>query len=102
MLGILTHDPCRDSRPCSPASAAPQGFLRVGPPAHPSATIFLMFPAKKPARTPRWFWIPLRVLIFTVLCTLIAFAVSLLLGIIGVVAGARMRGGAPNMTVGCR
>lgn len=61
-----------------------------------------MSPAKKPARTPRWFWIPLRVLVFTVLCTLIAFAVSLLLGIIGVVAGAKVRGGTPNMTVAYR
>ena len=62
----------------------------------------MMSPARKPARTPRWFWIPLRVLIFTVLCTLIAFAVSLLLGIVGVVAGARMRGGTPNMAVAYR
>ena len=31
-----------------------------------------------------------------------AFAVSLLLGIIGVVAGARMRGGTPNMSVAYR
>ena len=61
-----------------------------------------MSSAKKPARTPRWFWIPLRVLLFTVLCTLIAFAVSLLLGIIGVVAGAKLRGGTPNMTVAYR
>ena len=53
-------------------------------------------------RTPRWFWIPLRVLLFTFLCTLLGFAVSLLLGLIGVVIGARLRGGVPNMSVAYR
>jgi hypothetical protein len=61
-----------------------------------------MSPTTKPARAPRWFWIPVRVAAFTFICTLLAFAVSLLLGILGVVAGARMRGGTPNMTIAYR
>jgi hypothetical protein len=60
-----------------------------------------MMPASQ-ARTPRWFWIPARVLLFTFLCTLLGFAVSLLLGLIGVVIGAKLRGGVPNMTVAYR
>ena len=53
-------------------------------------------------RAPRWFWIPARVLLFTFLCTLLGFAVSLLLGLVGVIVGARLRGGVPNMTVAYR
>jgi hypothetical protein len=93
MLGILTHPPRRDSR---------RGLSSVPVLARCSATIYLMSAAKKPARTPRWFWIPVRVVVFTFLCTLLAFAVSLLLGILGVVAGAKLRGGTPNMTVAYR
>ncbi|MBZ5720564.1 MAG: hypothetical protein LAO03_09310 [Acidobacteriia bacterium] len=61
-----------------------------------------MSPARKPARSPRWFWIPARVVVFTFICTLLAFAMSLLLGILGVMAGAKMRGGTPNMTIAYR
>ncbi|HZQ69770.1 MAG TPA: hypothetical protein VFA68_14705 [Terriglobales bacterium] len=50
----------------------------------------------------RWYLIPLRVLLVTVLFTLAGFAVSLLLGIIGLVAGARLRGHTPNMTLAYR
>lgn len=57
--------------------------------------------AKVP-RNPRWFWIPARVLLFAFLCTLLAFAVSLLLGILGVILGARLRGGTPNLTIAYR
>ena len=57
---------------------------------------------KPPARNPQWFWIPARVLLFTFLCTLLAFAVTLLLGILGVIAGARLRSGTPNLTVAYR
>jgi hypothetical protein len=49
-------------------------------------------------RGPRWFWIPLRVLLVTFLLTLLSFAVSLLLGILGIVTMARLRGIRPHMT----
>lgn len=55
-----------------------------------------------PARQPRWYVIPLRVLLLTFLLTLLAFAVSLLLGILGVVINARVRGLHPNMTLAYR
>ena len=58
--------------------------------------------AKAPVRNPRWFWIPARVLLFTFLCSLLAFALSLLLGILGVIVGARLRHGTPNMTIAYR
>jgi ABC-type sulfate transport system permease component len=53
-------------------------------------------------RNPRWFWIPARVLLFTFLCSLLAFAVSLLLGILGVIVGARLRSDTPNITIAYR
>jgi len=55
-----------------------------------------------PARQPRWYIIPLRVLLLTFLLTLLAFAVSLLLGILGIVISARLRGFEPNMTLAYR
>jgi hypothetical protein len=58
-----------------------------------------MSPARTTARKPRWFMIPVRVLLVTFLLTLLAFAVSLLLGIVGIVIGARLRGLPPNMTL---
>lgn len=61
-----------------------------------------MSPAKAPARKPLWFWIPLRVLLVTFLLTLLAFAVSLLLGILGIVIGSRLRGVHPNMAIAYR
>ena len=51
-----------------------------------------MFPPKTAARQPRPFLIPLRVLLATVLVTLLSFAVSLLLGILGIVIAAHVRG----------
>jgi ABC-type dipeptide/oligopeptide/nickel transport system permease component len=55
-----------------------------------------------PARQPRWYVIPLRVLLLTFLLTLLAFAVSLLLGILGIVISASRRGLHPNMTLAYR
>jgi hypothetical protein len=55
-----------------------------------------------PARQPRWYVIPLRVLLLTFLLTLLAFAVGLLLGILGIVVNATLRGLHPNMTVAYR
>jgi len=54
------------------------------------------------ARPPRWYAIPVRVLLVTFIGTLIAFAVSLLLGIIGTVIVSALRHGNPNMTVAYR
>src|SRR4029077_15266134 len=58
-----------------------------------------MSAVRTPARKPRWFMIPVRVLLVTFLLTLLTFAVSLLLGIVGIVIGARLRGVPPNMTL---
>ena len=55
-----------------------------------------------PARQPRWYVIPLRVLLLTFLLTLLAFAVGLLLGILGIVVNATLRGLHPNMTAAYR
>jgi hypothetical protein len=53
-------------------------------------------------RPPRWYAIPVRVLLVTFIGTLISFAVSLLLGIIGTVAISALRHINPNMTVAYR
>ena len=54
-------------------------------------------PPVAPARRPRLLFIPIRVLLITFLLTLLALAISLFLGIIGIVISAEMRGVAPNM-----
>jgi putative glutamine amidotransferase len=51
---------------------------------------------------PRWYFIPLRVLAVTFLLTLLSFAVSLLLGILGMVLRGVIAGARPNMTVAYR
>lgn len=51
---------------------------------------------------PRWYLIPVRVLVVTFLIMLLAFAVSLLLGILGIVITSRLHGIHPNMTVAYR
>jgi hypothetical protein len=61
-----------------------------------------MSPVNTSARRPRWFLIPLRVLLVTFLLTLLSFAVSLLLAILGIVVGARLRGVPPHMTMAYR
>lgn len=53
-------------------------------------------------RQPRWYWIPVRVLLVTFLLTLLAFAVSLLLGILGLEIGAKLRGTHANVTLAYR
>jgi uncharacterized BrkB/YihY/UPF0761 family membrane protein len=49
-------------------------------------------------RPPRWYAIPVRVLLVTFIGTLIAFAVSLLLGILGTVTVSALHHVHPNMT----
>jgi hypothetical protein len=51
---------------------------------------------------PRWYLVPLRVLLMSFLLTLLSFAVSLLVGILGVVIRARLRGFHPSMTIAYR
>jgi uncharacterized membrane protein YbhN (UPF0104 family) len=46
---------------------------------------------------PRWIGIPVRVLLTTVIVTLLAFAVSLLLSILGTVVYSQVKHLAPNM-----
>jgi hypothetical protein len=53
-------------------------------------------------RPPRWYTIPVRVLLVTFIGTLLSFAVSLLLGIIGTVIVSAVRRVNPNMTVAYR
>ena len=53
-------------------------------------------------RIPRWYGIPVRVLLVTFIGTLISFAVSLLLAILGTVIGAALRGVHPDMRIAYR
>jgi hypothetical protein len=55
-----------------------------------------------PSRQPLWYGIPIRVLLVTFIGTLLSFAVSLLLAIIGTVLVARLRGVHPDMTIAYR
>jgi len=50
------------------------------------------------ARPPRWYAIPVRVLLVTFIGTLVSFAISLLLGIVGTVIVSSLRHVNPNMT----
>jgi len=54
------------------------------------------------SRAPRWYGVPVRVLLITFLGTLISFAVSLLFALVGTVVLAAMRGVHPNMRVAYR
>lgn len=47
----------------------------------------------------RWYLIPIRVAIATFVITLLSFAVSLLLGICGVILAAKLRAVHPNMAL---
>ncbi|HTE91102.1 MAG TPA: hypothetical protein VK639_19245, partial [Terriglobales bacterium] len=57
---------------------------------------------KTASRKPRLFLIPIRVFLATILVTLLAFAVSLLLGILGIVIAARVRGVHPDLSFAYR
>ncbi len=58
--------------------------------------------AESTLRKPRWYLIPVRVLLVTFVVTLLSFAVSLLLGILGVVLAAKIKGAHPNMALAYR
>lgn len=51
---------------------------------------------------PRWYLIPVRVLVVTFLLGLLAFAASLLLGILATLIRGRLQGIHPDMTVAYR
>jgi hypothetical protein len=57
-----------------------------------------MHPQSPTPRPPRWYAIPVRVLLVTFIGTLIAFAISLLLGIFVTVVVSSLRHVQPNMT----
>jgi uncharacterized membrane protein len=58
--------------------------------------------AQNRAYRPKWFWILPRVLLVTFVLTALSFAVSLFLGIVGIVIGARVRGVTPHMAFAYR
>jgi hypothetical protein len=53
-------------------------------------------------RPPHWYGIPLRVVLVTFLGTLLCFAVSLFVGILGTVAAAAVRRVHPDMRIAYR
>ena len=53
-------------------------------------------------RPPRWYGIPVRVLLATFIGTLTCFAVSLLMGILGMVVVSALRGIHPDMRIAYR
>ena len=53
-------------------------------------------------RKPRWYGLLVRVFLVTFVCTLLVFALSLLLGIVGTVIASRLHGTRPDMTVAYR
>jgi hypothetical protein len=61
-----------------------------------------MLPAQTLPIEPRWYLIPVRVMVVTFLITLLSFAVSLLLGILGIVITSHVHGIHPNMTLAYR
>jgi uncharacterized BrkB/YihY/UPF0761 family membrane protein len=54
------------------------------------------------SRSPRWYGVPVRVLLLTFLGTLLCFAVCLLLGILGTVIAAALRGVHPDLRMAYR
>lgn len=56
----------------------------------------------KRLRPPRWYAIPVRVLVVTFIGTLIVFAVSLMIGIVGTVILSALHHVHPNMTIAYR
>jgi uncharacterized BrkB/YihY/UPF0761 family membrane protein len=55
-----------------------------------------------PPRTPRWYAIPFRVLLATLIGTLLCFAVTLLFAILGTVITAKLQGIHPDMRIAYR
>jgi hypothetical protein len=55
-----------------------------------------------PTRSPRWYGVPVRVVLVTFIGTLLCFALSLLLAILGTVIVSRFRGAHPDMRIAYR
>src|ERR1700691_3901985 len=53
-------------------------------------------------RPPRWYAIPVRVLLITFIGTLLSFAIGLLLRIIGIATASALHHAHPNMTIAYR
>jgi hypothetical protein len=53
-------------------------------------------------RGPRWYLVPARILLLTLLFTMLCFALSLLIGILALVLRAYWQGVHPNMTAAYR
>ena len=61
-----------------------------------------LIPAKSPARLPSWLGIPVRVLALTLVGTLLSFAVTLFIAILGTATVSRLRGVHPDMRIAYR
>lgn len=59
-------------------------------------------PRESISRPPRWYGIPVRVFLVTFISTLLCFAVSLLLAILGTATVAAWRGVHPDMRIAYR
>lgn len=59
-------------------------------------------PSQATIRAPRWYGVPARVLLATILGTLLCFAVSLLLAILGVVIAAALQHAHPDLRIAYR
>jgi hypothetical protein len=59
-------------------------------------------PHKSVPHPPLWYGVPVRVLLITFIGTLLSFAVSLFLAIVGTVVVSAMRGAHPDMRVAYR
>src|SRR5437868_14207438 len=55
-----------------------------------------------PARAPRWYFIPARVLLATFVVSLLSFAASLLLGICAVLLAAKLHHVSPDLKIAYR
>ncbi len=54
------------------------------------------------SRSPRWYGIPVRVALMTLVGTLLCFAVTLLLAIVGTAIASKLRGVHPDMRIAYR
>ena len=61
----------------------------------------MVFPQSK-TRSPRWYGIPVRILLMTFIGTLLSFTVILFLAIVGTVAVSAFRGLHPDMRIAYR
>jgi hypothetical protein len=59
-------------------------------------------PAPPQPAAPHWYFIPVRILLVTFLLALLSFAISLLLGILGILIAARVHGVPADMTLAYR